>query len=138
LNHYEMLCILDAKLAEDEMRKAEEVVKMEIDKVKGRIENIESMGRRRLAYPIGIHNEGLYLLTRFSGPPASISALNSNLKLNSVFIRALIVRSKNPPPLVLDKPEGQKSDSDRAFEFAGATDSSEHVETEEIKARERE
>lgn len=104
MNHYEMVCILDAPASEDENGSGARAVREEIGKVGGETENIESLGHRKLAHSIKGRHEGLYLISRFSSPPDSIAALRNNIRLNPAFIRALILRVKKQAPITIEEP----------------------------------
>ncbi len=67
--------------------------------------DIGSMGRRKLAYVIGDHSEGLYILSHFLHPPEGIVPMRESLKLKPAVIRTLIVRYKDRPEIELGKEE---------------------------------
>ena len=93
MKRYEMVNIIDVNWEEGDQSRAEEMIREEVSRAGGKVENIGGMGRRQLAYPIDDHLEGIYLLTHFSGPAEGIAPLQNRLKLNPAVIRTLIVRA---------------------------------------------
>jgi small subunit ribosomal protein S6 len=64
----------------------------------GTIENVESWGRKRLAYPIGRYRDGVYILSRFHMPPNAAAEIERALKLTESVIRHLLVRAEGLSP----------------------------------------
>ena len=60
----------------------------------GSIDNVESWGRKRLAYPIGRYRDGVYILSRFTMPPNAAAEVERALKLTESVIRHLLVRAE--------------------------------------------
>ena len=58
----------------------------------GLIEKTENWGRRRLAYEIGRHKEGTYVLELFNGPAGLVRELDRRLRVIDDVLRHLIVR----------------------------------------------
>ena len=63
-----------------------------VDRFQGTVEKTEPWGRRRLAYEIGRHREGVYVLETLNGPAAMIAELDRRLRVLDVVIRHLVVR----------------------------------------------
>src|SRR5437588_3325855 len=59
----------------------------------GTVENVDTWGRKRLAYPIGRFRDGFYILSRLQLPPTAAVEIERALKLNESVIRHLLVRS---------------------------------------------
>jgi small subunit ribosomal protein S6 len=97
-NHlYEGLHILSASLSEGALEKAVDRLKSTIEEFGGKIENVISMGRKKLAYEINGARHGEYYLIYFSAPPASIVEIKKEYKINEDLIRALIFRTETVP-----------------------------------------
>ncbi len=105
MNYYEMINIIDAAWEDGDLSRAEEMISGEIVKAGGEVRDIGSMGRRKLAYVIDGHSEGLYLLSHFTHPPEGLVALRDSLKLHPAVIRTLVVRHKIRPGIELGKEE---------------------------------
>jgi small subunit ribosomal protein S6 len=60
----------------------------------GTVENVDTWGRKRLAYPIGRFRDGFYILNRLQLPPTAATEIERALKLTESVIRHLLVRSE--------------------------------------------
>jgi small subunit ribosomal protein S6 len=75
----------------------EEAVQSLIEKFQGIISNggeitkHNVMGKRRLAYEINKHRDGIYVLVNFSSAPTVVAELERILKISDEVIRYLIV-----------------------------------------------
>lgn len=58
----------------------------------GEIVKHEVQGKRRLAYEIDKHREGIYVLTNFNAPSEVVAELDRVLKISDEVIRHLIVK----------------------------------------------
>ena len=56
------------------------------------IESSETLGRKRLAYPIKKQNDGLYMLTHFEADSRSLKELNRVMNITEGLLRHLVVR----------------------------------------------
>ena len=54
-------------------------------------------GRRRLAYPIRDHSEGIYHILRFDAEPEALPELDRWFKLNENVLRALVIVDEGGP-----------------------------------------
>ena len=58
----------------------------------GQIEKTENWGRRKLAYEIGRHKEGTYVLEVINGGGELMKEIDRRLKVTDLVIRHLVVR----------------------------------------------
>ncbi len=58
----------------------------------GTINNIDRMGKKRLAYEVKKQNEGYYVLVEFAIEPAKIKEIDRVIKINEDIIRHLITK----------------------------------------------
>ena len=58
----------------------------------GTIEKTENWGRRRLAYEIGRHKEGVYVIETINGTGELMKEIERRLKVSDLVIRHLVVR----------------------------------------------
>jgi small subunit ribosomal protein S6 len=58
----------------------------------GQIDRTENWGRRRLAYEIGPHKEGAYVLEVITGSGDLMKEIGRRLRVNDLIIRYLVVR----------------------------------------------
>jgi small subunit ribosomal protein S6 len=61
----------------------------------GSVDTTEAWGRKRLAYPIGRHRDGVYVLSRLQLPPTAADEVKRSLKLNESVIRYLLIRAED-------------------------------------------
>jgi small subunit ribosomal protein S6 len=63
-----------------------------VQKSGGSVENTDVWGRRKLAYEIGHHNEGIYIVQLLEGPGEMIAELGRRLRVRDQVLRHLTVR----------------------------------------------
>jgi small subunit ribosomal protein S6 len=89
---YELVYILAPEATEEQVADLHSQVEAVVSRFAGTIDKTENWGRRRLAYQIGRHKEGIYVLEVFSGGGELIKELDRRLKVLDVVVRHLIVR----------------------------------------------
>lgn len=94
MNQYELLFIVDTRLAEEELSALQERITGMIGGNKGEIVSSETMGVRRLAYPIKKLDEGRYILVIFKADAESITPLDKQLRVLQQIVRFIIVRQE--------------------------------------------
>lgn len=93
---YEVMYILDSRLDEEGQKKINQRINETIVKIGGKVEKSESLGRRKLAYPIKKQNHGVYMLTHFEANSQSLEELQRVLGITDGLLRHLIVRRDEP------------------------------------------
>ncbi len=88
---YEMVYVLSPVLGEEELAAANERV-AEIVNASGTVESVEAWGRKRLAYEIQDHKEGIYNVMLFSADAEGPKEIDRLMKINDSVLRFLIVR----------------------------------------------
>lgn len=58
----------------------------------GTVEKIDIWGRRRLAYEIDKHGEGIYAVLNVTAGPAAVAELDRQLNLNESVLRTKVLR----------------------------------------------
>ena len=91
MNGYEFMFILDPTLDDAASLAVVERVESIVQTQGGEIVSLKPWERRRLAYPIGGRFEGLYMLCYFDAPPASITAIESRIRLTEGVLRFIIL-----------------------------------------------
>jgi small subunit ribosomal protein S6 len=89
---YELMVVLDPNLDEAGVEAVNQRVANLVAQRGGRVVDAEAWGRRRLAYPIARHRDGLYLLSHLQLETEATTELERALKLNENVIRHLLVR----------------------------------------------
>ena len=69
-----------------------EQVEAVVSRMNGQIEKTENWGRRKLAYEIGHHKEGVYVLEVINGSGELMKELDRRLKVMDQVIRHMVVR----------------------------------------------
>lgn len=88
---YEMLYIMSPALSTEELAAANERVSALIASV-GTVDEVEAWGRKRLAYEIEDHKEGVYTLIRFSAGPEAPKEVERIMSITEGVLRYLVVR----------------------------------------------
>ncbi len=92
MRHYEMVVILEPSLDERTVAPSLETFLNVIRKDGGTVENVEVWGRRRLAYEIEKHPEGIYAVLDVNCEPATIKEMDRQLALNESVLRTKVMR----------------------------------------------
>lgn len=99
---YETVFIVKGELPKESGEAITEKAKSIILQHQGAILNVESWGKRRLAYPIKGEREGTYQFLQFSASPQAVSVLERELRVAEGVIRFLTVhaipKKMVPPP----------------------------------------
>ena len=90
---YELIYITPPETTEDALAELHQQVQSVVERFGGTIERTEPWGRRRLAYEIGRHREGIYVLEVINGPGALTAELDRRLRVFDIVLRHLIVRT---------------------------------------------
>ena len=90
--HYEVTFILPPALGEEETNNLQNTVQGWITDQGGEIAKVNHWGRRRLAYPIKNYKEGYYILIEFDATPNIIKDLDRRLRLDTNFLRHLVIK----------------------------------------------
>ncbi len=91
-NKYEGLFIINADLAEDDRDKVIEDIEKCIKSAKGKVTDVDRIGRKKLAYKIKKRSEGMYVNIKFEALSEGIVSLNKRLKLKEDILRVFILR----------------------------------------------
>ena len=89
---YELVYILPADTTEQQAAELHETIEGVVSRMHGQIEKTENWGRRRLAYEIGPHKEGFYVLEVINASGELVKELDRRLKVFDQVLRHLIVR----------------------------------------------
>jgi small subunit ribosomal protein S6 len=95
---YELMVVLDPNLDDAAIESLNSRIQTLVNQRGGSVENVDSWGRKRLAYPIGRFRDGVYILSRLQLPPTAAADIERALKLNENVIRHLLVRAEGLVP----------------------------------------
>jgi small subunit ribosomal protein S6 len=59
----------------------------------GKVDKVDIWGRRRLAYEIAKHSEGIYAVVDVTAKPETVSELDRQLSLNESVLRTKVLRT---------------------------------------------
>ncbi len=122
--YYETMYILRPDIPEEEvdnhLKKYSEI----LEKSGTEVLDSQMRGKRRLAYPIAKHKEGIYVQLSHQGDGQQVVVLEKAMRLSEDVIRYLTVKQNGPLPT----PKSTSKDDE--------TDKSETTEKEEIKPTE--
>ena len=89
---YELVYIVSPDATEEQVAELHGQVEGVVQRLGGQLEKTENWGRRKLAYEIGRHKEGIYVLDVISGSGELMKEIERRLKVYDTVIRQLIVR----------------------------------------------
>lgn len=93
MNKYESIIIINPNCTEEAVKALEERVTGLINE-NGKVESVENMGKKRLAYEIKKNREATYVLFNFEANPASIAELERNYRINDDILKYIIVKKE--------------------------------------------
>lgn len=92
MRHYEVMIILDPSLDERTVSPSLETFLNVIRTSGGSVEKVDVWGKRRLAYEIAKHSEGIYALVDVNSEPDAVKELDRQLSLNETVLRTKVLR----------------------------------------------
>jgi small subunit ribosomal protein S6 len=92
MRHYEVMVILDPTLEERTIAPSLDTFLSVIKRDGGTVENVDVWGRRRMAYEIEHHAEGIYAVVDLHANPAAVQELDRQLNLNESVLRTKVLR----------------------------------------------
>lgn len=98
MRDYELVVVLSPDVGDDGFPSTVERITGFIQGNGGEIKNVDTWGKRRLAYPIRRHLDGYYAVTHFSADPQTIRPLEANLDLAEDVLRHLVVKMEEVKP----------------------------------------
>ena len=96
--YYETMYILRPDIPEDEVENHLKKYSEVLEKAKAVIIDNQMRGKRRLAYSIGKHKEGIYVQLSHTGEGNHVEALERTMRLSEDVIRYLTVKQYGPLP----------------------------------------
>ncbi|MFZ4565770.1 MAG: 30S ribosomal protein S6 [Prochlorococcaceae cyanobacterium] len=90
--NYETMYILRPDIAEDEVESHANKYRDMVLEAGGQVIDSQLRGKRRLAYTIGKHREGIYVQLNYSGDGQQVAPLERAMRLSEDVIRYLTVK----------------------------------------------
>ncbi|HEY5855521.1 MAG TPA: 30S ribosomal protein S6 [Aldersonia sp.] len=92
MRHYELMVILDPNLDERTVAPSLDTFLNVVRQDGGKIDKVDVWGKRRLAYEIAKHSEGIYAIIDISAEPKTVNELDRQLGLNESVLRTKVLR----------------------------------------------
>ena len=97
-SYYETMYILRPDIAEDEVTNHIDKYNKLLEEFGGTILDSQMRGKRRLAYPIAKHREGVYVQLSHQGNGQHIFKIEKAMRLGEDVIRYMTVKQEGPLP----------------------------------------
>ena len=92
MRNYEIMFIVRPDVTEEEVDKLIAQMEGVVASTGGKLEKVEKLGRRRLAYRVAKQREGIYVLFRLQGSGDTVKEFERRLKVIDTVIKYLTVR----------------------------------------------
>ena len=93
MRRYEVAIVLAPTLTEEEVDQSIETFQKIAEEKQAQIASVDNWGKRKLAYPINKHKEGVYVILTLEEPAAeSVAELERRFKVMESVIRFLTIR----------------------------------------------
>src|SRR5690348_13972560 len=110
---YELVYILPPDTTEQQATELHEQLQAVVARMNGTIERTDNWGRKKLAYDIGHHKEGVYVLDVINGSGELMKELDRRLRVLDQVVRHLIVRVDEEKKVVERTRSKRQSESER-------------------------
>jgi small subunit ribosomal protein S6 len=91
MQKYELMFIVRPNADETALTATREKVQSIVTETGGQVEEVKDMGKRRLAYLIDNHREGLYTVATFQSEADTVNEIERVLNINDNVIRYLTI-----------------------------------------------
>lgn len=93
MRQYELMVILDPNLDERTVAPSLDTFLNVVRKDGGKVDKVDVWGKRRLAFEILKHAEGIYAVIDLTAEPATVKELDRQLGLNESVLRTKVLRN---------------------------------------------
>jgi small subunit ribosomal protein S6 len=114
---YELVYVVSPDATDEQVNELHTQVEGIAQRMGGSIDKTENWGRRRLAYEIGRHKEGTYVLEVLDGSGELMKEIDRRLKVTDLVIRHLVVRVDEVQS-VIDRTRGKRAEVSRRRRIA--------------------
>lgn len=90
---YEVAFIVNPNTIEDDLKKLTSQLETIITEQGGKVTKTDHLGRKKLAYPIGKFDDGIYTFLYLEGSGREIAEVERRLRVNDAVIRYMTVRT---------------------------------------------
>jgi small subunit ribosomal protein S6 len=110
---YELVYILPPDTGEQQVTELHQQIEGVVSRMNGQIEKTENWGRRKLAYEIARHKEGVYVLDVINGSGELMKELDRRLRVMDLVLRHMVVRVDEEKQVVDRIRTKRQSESER-------------------------
>src|SRR5262245_37299094 len=109
---YELVYVVSPDATDAQITDLHTQVESIAQRLNGQIEKTDNWGRRKLAYEIGPHKEGTYVLETINGSGDLMKEIDRRFKVTDLIIRHLIVRVDEEQSVV-ERTRTRRTDTSR-------------------------
>jgi small subunit ribosomal protein S6 len=109
---YELVYVVSPDATDAQVAELHTQVEQITQRLGGKIDKTDNWGRRKLAYEIGPHKEGTYVLETIDGGGELMKEIDRRLKVSDLIIRHLVVRIDEEQS-VIDRTRSRRTDNMR-------------------------
>jgi len=109
---YELVYVVSPDATDEQVTEVHTQVEGIVQRMNGQLEKTDNWGRRKLAYEIGRHKEGTYVLEVINGDGELMKEIDRRLKVTDLVIRHLVVRV-DEEQLVVDRTRNRRTETTR-------------------------
>ena len=109
---YELVYVVSPEASDEQVTDLHTQIESTVQRMNCQIEKTENWGRRKLAYEIGRHKEGTYVLEVINGTGDLMKEIDRRLKVTDLVIRHLVVRVDEERSVV-ERTRSKRSEASR-------------------------
>jgi small subunit ribosomal protein S6 len=117
LRTYELVYVVSPDATDEQVTDLHNQVDAVVQRMNGQIEKTDNWGRRKLAYEIGRHKEGTYVLQVIKGNGDLMKEIDRRLRVTDLVIRHLTVRVDEEQGVV-ERTRAKRTDTSRRRRLA--------------------
>ena len=91
MNKYESVIIINPSVDEDRLKSLVDRFSDLINK-NGKVEKVDTLGKKKLAYEVKRNREGIYVVFYFEAEPTLIAELERNYRITDEVIKFIVVK----------------------------------------------
>lgn len=91
MNKYESVIIINPSVDEDKVKSLVDRFSDLINK-NGKVEKVDTLGKKKLAYEVKKNREGIYVVFYFEAEPTLIAELERNYRITDEVIKFIVVK----------------------------------------------
>jgi len=114
---YELVYVVSPDATDEQVADLHTQVEAIVQRMGGQIEKTDNWGRRKLAYEIGRHKEGTYVLEVIKGNGDLMKEIDRRLRVTDLVIRHLTVRVDEEQGVV-ERTKAKRTDNSRRRRLA--------------------